>query len=157
MMSASPSLKWDRCEPIKLALRCAGSILRFTFVALTLTLLTLAMPEKAQACSGEHNDGRSYIVHSAAQFSVKQPAVPSVVKVTVGSTDDREPPNCSHHVAGIDCCAGTDCCSVCTSASMVASWTVAQRIILYGDWPPLETRSSATGSRTQFRPPRVIS
>lgn len=152
MMSGSPSLKWDRCEPISLALCCAGSVLRFAFVALTLTLLALAIPEEAQACSGKHSHEPSLVVHSATRFSAKQPvAVSSVVKVTVASADYRETADCSHQVA----CLG--CCSACTSALMVASWSAAQRIILYSDWPPLEARPSVIGSGTQFRPPRVIS
>lgn len=152
-MIALPTPKWDRCEPINVALCCAGSVVRWAaLVALTLTLLAFAVPVKAHACSGEDNYAPPLVAQSAAQFNAKQRAVvASVVKVTVASTDYREEPDRRHDVAGMGCC------SACTSALMVASWTAAQGIVLYGDWLPPETRLSPIGYGAQFRPPRVIS
>lgn len=132
---------------------CAGSVLRWAaLAALTLTVLTFAMLETAQACSGQKHHAARPVAQSPAQFGARQPGViTSIARVTIGNTGCLEAPDRCHDPAGIG-----SCCSACTSALTVAGWTPAQGVILNADLPPPETRLPTVGSGTQFRPPRVI-
>jgi hypothetical protein len=152
-MFALPTPKWDQREPISMALCCAGSVLRWAaLAALTLTVLTFAMLETAQACSDQKHHAPRPVAQSPAEFGARQPTViTSIAKATIGNTGCLEAPDRCHEPASI-----SSCCSACTSALMVAGWTPAQGVNLNADWPPPETRLPAVGSGTQFRPPRVI-
>lgn len=148
-MFALPTPKWDQREPINMALCCAGSVSRWVaLVALILTVLTFAVLETAQTCSGQEHHASPPVAQGMAQFGAA--VIASITKATVENTACLETPDRCHDPAGM-----SSCCSACTSALMVADWTPAEGIILNTDWPLPETRLPAIGSGTQFRPPRV--